>query len=631
MFRKRFFMHSLVMNSALLLMLSSNLAGKREYFAQETLLPEDFFMEDLTEEESPDPADLPESYGMQESPAGMQNPSGERLSESSRSGNERGIDLALVMDQSGSMKKSDPDYLCLEAAVRCIDGIRSVPGSRVCLIPFSDTLGELTPLTELDSAGGRRKITESLDHFTYTEGDTDIGQAMIRAVEMLSDMEIPTAGAGEEGSGGTTNPQDGSLPDREKRDNQVRTAEDPRDPSAMKRGNRKWIVLLTDGEIDLPRAENEEEAEKKSLTDALVAVETARRDGFLIDTVALRVTGRIDENLMTYMADMTGGSCHLVENASMLPDLFEQLPEEAIEKMPETEEESERETETETETETEPPLLMTGTIDETVVLDGLLPRLCRGELNLDGFFSSVDSGEISYTAYTADEGIAECSLRGSELQISGLSNGLTKICMRASLENGFSLESSFMIRINALIPSAWYLCAVPLLLLPAAAGLVFFRKSRNDPGSIKHDRRWSGRGAGGGRNQLSGTIQWYVKGEGERIYGLPSRQIIDLAGYDRKIRLSDFVEDELLDGADLSRVFISAAEYGIRIESRTKTCALAAEDTGVVKSLLLEESSRFRVLCETSSGRAAVMALYCTREDREQDEEEEEERTRLLI
>ena len=330
----------------------------------------------------------------------------------------------------------------------------------------------------------------------------------------------------------------------------------------MKKRNRKWIVLLTDGEIDLPRAENEEEAEKKSLTDALVAVETARRDGFLIDTVALRVTGRIDENLMTYMADMTGGSCHLVENASMLPDLFEQLPEEAIEKMPETEEETERETETET--ETEPPLTLTGSIDETVVLDGLVPQLCRGELNLDGFFSSVDSGEISYTAYTADEGIAECSLRGSELQISGLSNGLTKICMRASLENGFSLESSFMIRINALIPSAWYLCAVPLLLLPAATGLVFFRKFRNDPGSTKHDRRWNSRRAGDGRAQLSGTIQWYVKGEGERIYGLPSRQIIDLAEYDRKIRLSDFVEDELLDGADLSRVFISAAEYGIK-------------------------------------------------------------------
>ena len=143
---------------------------------------------------------------MQESPAGMQNPAGERLSESRRPGNERGIDLALVIDQSGSMKKSDPDYLCLEAAGRCIDGIRSIPGSRVCLIPFSDTLGELTPLTELDSAGGRRKITESLDHFTYTEGDTDIGQAMIRAVEMLSDMEIPTAGTGEEGSGGTSNP-----------------------------------------------------------------------------------------------------------------------------------------------------------------------------------------------------------------------------------------------------------------------------------------------------------------------------------------------------------------------------------------------------------------------------------------
>jgi hypothetical protein len=162
--------------------------------------------------------------------------------------------------------------------------------------------------------------------------------------------------------------------------------------------------------------------------------------------------------------------------------------------------------------------------------------------------------------------------------------------------------------------------------------ILLLQKFRNAPGRLRTDSRWKGRGTGGGRAQLSGTIQWYVKGEGERIYGLPSRQIIDLAEYDRKIRLSDFVEDELLEGAELNRVFISPGEYGIRIESRTKTCVLSAEDTGIVKRLLLEESSRFRVLCETSSGKAAVMALYCTQEDRGEDEDEEEEdRTRLLV
>ncbi len=606
MFRNHFFMHAVFFYSALLFMLISVRTGRRELYAQETLLPEDFVMEELTEGEILYPVELPESYTRQEPlPGPEESPEG-KLNENRRPGNERGIDLALVIDQSGSMKKSDPDYLCLEAAGRCIDGIRSLPGSRVCLIPFSDTLGEVTSLTELDSVRGRRKITDALEKFAYTEGDTDIGQAMIRAVELLSEEE-----------------NSAPFPDKKEED---------RKGSGGKRENRKWIVLLTDGEIDLPRAENEEEAEKKSLTDALVAVETARKDGFLIDTVALRVTGRVDENLMTYMADMTGGSCHLVEDASMLPDLFEQLPEEAVEKMPETEAETETEIETETETETEPPLTMTGSIDETVVLDGLFPQLCRGELNLDGFFSSGSPGEISYTAYAVDEGIAECSLKGPVMQISGLSNGLTKICMRACLENGFSLESSFMIRINGLIPSVWYLCAIPLMLIPAGSVILLLQKFRNAPGRLRTDSRWKGRGTGGGRAQLSGTIQWYVKGEGERIYGLPSRQIIDLAEYDRKIRLSDFVEDELLEGAELNRVFISPGEYGIRIESRTKTCVLSAEDTGIVKRLLLEESSRFRVLCETSSGKAAVMALYCTQEDRGEDEDEEEEdRTRLLV
>ena len=40
--------------------------------------------------------------------------------------------------------------------------------------------------------------------------------------------------------------------------------------------------LLTDGEIDLPAAENEQEAEKESLTRALIAVEEAKKEGIVI-------------------------------------------------------------------------------------------------------------------------------------------------------------------------------------------------------------------------------------------------------------------------------------------------------------------------------------------------------------
>ncbi len=499
---------------------------------------------------------------------------------------EPGIDLVLVIDISGSMKGSDPEYLCLEAARRCIDEIQSVDGSRVSIIPFSDQLGEITPLTRLSSEKGRKRISSALEKITYSEGDTDIGLAMSRALEMLTDDE-----------------------DR---------------PDGKYAENLGWVVLLTDGEIDLPQAENEQEAEKKSLTEALLAVECAKQNSIFIDTVALRVTGRVDENLMNYMADMTGGSFHMVEDASELPDLYEELPKTAREEIPEaetepeTETERETETETETEEETEPPLVLSGNIDGKVVLDGLFPPLCRGNLDLSGLFRSGRPGRLSYMAYTQTEGIADCRLDGAVLSLTGRSNGMTKVIVRAETEDGYTLETEFYIQIKALFSSLWYLAVIPA----AAAGvilLIILVRRASDTDYSKAE--------------LFGSLCWYVKGEGEKIYGVPSNQTTDLSEYGSRVSLADFAEDELLEGAELKKVVFTAGKDYVRVRCRGRSCRLYSEESGICDRLELEDGCSFRILCEGDEGKAAVICLYSSDAENEMDTEEEDEgeRTRLLI
>ena len=138
-----------------------------------------------------------------------------------------GTDAVLVIDVSGSMKQSDPDYLCRSAALKFLEDLGNASDSRAGLITFSDTLQDVVPLTALDALSGDNEIISKLHHLSYTAGDTDIGTAVERAVAFLT--------------------EDGN--DR-----------------------ARSIFLLTDGEIDLPAAPDEEAAEKDSLTRALVAV-----------------------------------------------------------------------------------------------------------------------------------------------------------------------------------------------------------------------------------------------------------------------------------------------------------------------------------------------------------------------
>ena len=543
---------------------------------------------------------------------------------SSAPGTLQGADAVLVIDVSGSMKQSDPDFLCRSAALNFIDELGHTPGSRAALITFSDTLHEVIPLTSLDSEPEKDELVSRLNELAYTSGDTDIGAAVERAVGLLTEG----ADAGRAGS----------------------------------------IFLLTDGEIDLPAATDEEAAEKESLTRALMAVEQAKAEHIVIHSIALDLSDSIDKNLMNYMADSTGGTSSVVNTASALEGVFRTLSEySARQSVPETEEEilpeeteaetreAETETEEETETETEAVLFVRtiGSVDGPVHLKGLLPGLCSASLSLSDLFlleggtlGAADS--IRYTAYPDDSSLLTCSIEDGVMQLTGLKNGTCHIRIFADPAPSQSLpdagtdtfgnyggvlydttgqegvpvadtaggaQLSFLVEVDALIPSPWYLTLIPAF--ASLAGILF---------TLLHGRSAA--------CVLSGTLQWYVRGENEKIFGMPPRTMADLADYGSKVKLSELVQDELLTDAPLHKVTISGAQQGILISSKSSHILIAASGGEARSRVEIKQSGQFKIFCETESGRSCVILFYTSENDMKTEPshgDDSEERTRLLV
>ena len=526
-----------------------------------------------------------------------------------------GMDAVLVIDVSGSMKQSDPDCLCKKAALDFVEELSFSPSSSAALITFSDTLQKVIPLTGLDSFSEDNEIVKELNCLEYTSGDTDIGTALLKAASLLSDS------------------------------NDTRS---------------KSIFLLTDGEIDLPAAEDEEAAEKESLTRALMAVEEAKTQGIVIHTVALDLSGTMDKNLMNYAADSTGGTSSLISSASDLDDVFQRLSEyaaaqaaEAIETEEElTKMQTEEETETESETQLPPAVVTIGSIDGPVCLKGHFPNLCTAKLKLSDLFrlegsSPGDTDSILYTAYPDDNTLLSCTVEGDLLMLSGLKNGTSTVHVFAQPACGSSwsdpaapdipgytvsgsgqsvpapeeslAEISFPVEIDALIPvipSKWLLLAIPALLVPGVL-LVFFLRNK-EPSAVR----------------LQGSLQWYVRAENEKIFGIPSQTMADLDDYGNKVKLSELIEDDLLSGAALDKVVISGKEDGIVITSRSRFCMAARSGEEPQRRLEITQSGRFKVFCDCGSRRACVIASYISAEEYRKEpsfEDDSDERTRLLV
>lgn len=501
-----------------------------------------------------------------------------------------GRDIIFVLDVSGSMTGTDPGYRLREELMQCTESFAGA-GNRAGAVPFSDQLGEALPLTELTPEGLMTAETY-LQGLSYTNGDTDIGLGVSQAVGMLE--------------------QDSDVSERDRR-----------------------VILITDGIIDLPHAASEKQAEKDSLTNALSAAETARSSGIRIDTIGLGEEGEADENLLGYLADRTGGSFSAAMPGFRLAEILTALtgPDQSMtetKEVPETEqiretEEAAAETEPETEaggiygaqTETETELLkeeapaVIGRIDSQADLKGILPSLCRTKVNLHDLFDFEDGDDVFFYVQADDPELVTCLIQGDTLEISGCKNGTTEVRVTAERGTGSS-GIAFRVGIDAALTAGRLLAGAAVLAgaIILIVGVVFTR--------------------GGSDLGMYGNLRYYVKQEGQKIFGVPSQNNVDLSGLGKTVRLSEIVRDPYLESADIGRVILKSTREGVLIESHSRGCVISDENRRPVRKLLLQKECRFRVTCATDAGTAELIAVYSSGLQ-QKPEEAEEEKTRLLV
>ena len=195
------------------------------------------------------------------------------------------LDVAMVLDISGSMRTTDPKRISFEGSKLFVDMMESL-NSRAGFAAFDTEVRTQYDLKAMDSAADKTDIKKAIDALAYTRGDTNIGTALDSAVRMLE------------------------------------KAEDT--------GNKKMVLFFTDGDIDLDnRPDVESEQEKKSLEDARAAAKRAAEEGIGIYTIGLNAGKsekyQMDPALITEVAETTDAICRVVTSADELPGAFNDI------------------------------------------------------------------------------------------------------------------------------------------------------------------------------------------------------------------------------------------------------------------------------------------------------------------
>lgn len=190
------------------------------------------------------------------------------------------MDVVLVIDVSGSMKKTDPEKIALEGAKLFVDMMEN-SGSRAGLVAFSHELVQVYNLTAINSGSDKASLKNAIDTLQFS-GDTDIGTAVEKAVEMLTSVQDV--------------------------------------------GNNKMVLFFTDGEIDLPKGSpSETEAENLSKEKSESAIVNAAAANIPIYTIGLNVNGGVDTDLISKMASSTEAKNNIVTAAGELPAIFNDI------------------------------------------------------------------------------------------------------------------------------------------------------------------------------------------------------------------------------------------------------------------------------------------------------------------
>ena len=182
----------------------------------------------------------------------------------------------ILFDNSGSMRKNDPDRLSHTAAQLFLDLAQS--HDQVALVAFSDTGASLLPLTRIDSPKVRQLFREQLRTLRFNGRTTDLGTA----------LEVGLW----------------SLPERQEG------------------SSRDVVLLLTDGKLDLGQYRRAAEPlALEYIRETLLPQYRAR--GVTLYTIAF--TEAADRMLLQEMAQETAGEFRFIPNGQILHTAFSEL------------------------------------------------------------------------------------------------------------------------------------------------------------------------------------------------------------------------------------------------------------------------------------------------------------------
>lgn len=188
------------------------------------------------------------------------------------------MNVVFVLDGSGSMYTTDKEKLRFEA-LELFLGLSAESGNSMGAVVFDDGILFTQDLAPMNGKEAKSALSAKVRGVSGN-GDTDIGSAIYKAVQMLKDSGNPDL------------------------------------PSA--------IILLSDGNTDLPKDKSGKQLEASGRRKA-EAIDHAREQGISIHSVCLNANGKAKKEELQEISDATGGTCVEVKKASDLKEVFRQF------------------------------------------------------------------------------------------------------------------------------------------------------------------------------------------------------------------------------------------------------------------------------------------------------------------
>ncbi|MCR8845022.1 VWA domain-containing protein [Paenibacillus sp. SC116] len=173
-------------------------------------------------------------------------------------------DIVLVIDNSGSMNRTDPNNDRNEAAKRMIAQMDA--DKRVAIVEFNDQAAVLQPFIQVKDQAAKDSVYAKLDAQKTTDGGTDIARALDEAMQHIKEQADSMRGT--------------------------------------------MVVLLSDGvsEMNLDAATSEYAAQH-----------------IAVNTIGLSLFEKAGSNLLQQIAERTGGQYYDVSEANQLSFVFQDI------------------------------------------------------------------------------------------------------------------------------------------------------------------------------------------------------------------------------------------------------------------------------------------------------------------